>query len=237
MDFIHPVEAVIPGAVGRLLAALARVDAELPVSRLATVAGVGRTRASGLLGDLAEMGIVSRRQVGATTLVRLERRNIAGDLVAQLGNIHQTVIERLRDLARRLDPQPVTLLAYGSFARGAAGPASDIDILAIRSTDVDPDQWSDCLTQFSVRAQLLTGNSVHVLDYAAEDFQRRYATRAGDAGAEFWGSVTRDAVMLTGVDLEELMRVGHDTREQSSPGEQGGRRRLPDQGAELAERS
>ncbi|MGO8874930.1 MAG: hypothetical protein ACLQNG_04090 [Acidimicrobiales bacterium] len=32
MDYPRPVEAVIPGATGRLLAALARVEAELPVS-------------------------------------------------------------------------------------------------------------------------------------------------------------------------------------------------------------
>lgn len=47
MDFQQPVEAVIPGATGRLLAALARVDTELPISTLATVAGVGRTTLQG----------------------------------------------------------------------------------------------------------------------------------------------------------------------------------------------
>jgi hypothetical protein len=47
MDFQRPVETLISGATGRLLATLARVDAELPISTLARVAGVGRTRAQG----------------------------------------------------------------------------------------------------------------------------------------------------------------------------------------------
>ena len=62
MDFSRPVEALIPGAQGRVLGALARVDAELPVSTLAAVAGVGRTRASAVLGKLADLGVVSRRR-------------------------------------------------------------------------------------------------------------------------------------------------------------------------------
>jgi predicted nucleotidyltransferase len=219
MDFGHPIEAVIPGASGRLLAALARVDAEMPVSRLAQVAGVGRTRASGLLSELAELGIISRREIGRTTLVRLDRDNLAGDLVARLGGIRQTVIERLRQLASRLEPQPLSMLIYGSFARGTARSASDIDVLAIRPTGSDPDHWSDALTDFSAHARALTGNSVQILDYEAEDFARRYATREGDASAEFWLSVSRDAVLLAGMDLGELVRAGHDTWEQPSPGE------------------
>jgi hypothetical protein len=143
-------------------------------------------------------------------------------------------IDRLRQLARHMQPQPLTLLVYGSFARGTAGPSSDIDVLAIHADDVDSEGWSDLLTEFSTGAEAFTGNSVQILDYGAEDFLRRYATREGDAGAEFWLSITRDAVMLAGMDLEELVRAGHDAWEQSPPGEQGGRRRLPDQGTQLA---
>lgn len=204
MDFEHPIEAVIPGASGRLLTALARVDAELPVGRLAQVAGVGRTMASGLVSELAELGIVSRREVGRTVLVRLNRENLVGDLVARLGDIRQSAIEKLRQLAAHLEPKPLSLLVYGSFARGTAGPGSDIDVLAIRSADSDPDYWSDALTEFSARATALTGNSVQFLDYEAEDFAQRYSTRGGEAGAEFWLSVSRDAVLLTGMNLGEL---------------------------------
>jgi predicted nucleotidyltransferase len=219
MDFENPIEAVIPGSSGRLLAALARVDAELPVGRLAQVAGVGRTMASGLVGELAELGIVSRREVGRTALVRLNRENLVGDLVGRLGGIREIAIEKLRQLASRLEPRPLSLLVYGSFARGTSGPGSDIDVLAIRPIDTDPEHWSDALTAFSASAAALTGNSVQILDYEAQDFAQRYATREGDAGAEFWLSVSRDAVLLAGRDLGELVRAGHDSWEEPSHSE------------------
>jgi predicted nucleotidyltransferase len=65
--------------------------------------------------------------------------------VGQLGDMRTAVVERLRELARDLDPQPVSLIAFGSFARGTADSSSDIDLLAIRSAIVDADAW-DAIT-------------------------------------------------------------------------------------------
>jgi hypothetical protein len=217
MDFAHPVEALIPGAPGRLLAALARLDTELPVSRLAAVAGVGRTRASVVLSDLAQLGVVSRRQVGPTTLVRLDRHNVGGALVAQLGDVRHRVTERLRETARDIDPQPVSLVVFGSFARGTADASSDIDVLAVRPATAEIDDWSASLTTFSTGAEILTGNTVHILDYDVSDLRRRYSARSEDAGGRFWQSVTKDAIILAGVGLRELMRADHDTRRQTAP--------------------
>ncbi|MHB1712049.1 MAG: hypothetical protein ACYCV7_11705 [Acidimicrobiales bacterium] len=59
-DFSRPIQSIIPGAQGRLLAALARVDAEMPVTTVAQLAGVGRARASGILGELAALGVAGR---------------------------------------------------------------------------------------------------------------------------------------------------------------------------------
>ena len=40
MDFVHPIEAVIPGAQGRVLAVLVETTAELNLRTLARLAGV-----------------------------------------------------------------------------------------------------------------------------------------------------------------------------------------------------
>src|SRR5580658_9813444 len=120
MDFEQPVEAVIPGATGRLLAALARVDTELPISTLASVAGVGRTRASGLVSQLHQLGLVDRRDIGRTTMVSLARDSAAGDLIDRLAHLRTVVLDHLRDLAAEVNPAPQMLAVYGSFARGEA---------------------------------------------------------------------------------------------------------------------
>jgi len=204
MDYMCPVETVIPGATGRLLAALARVEAELPVSTLASVAGVGRTRASGIVGELSTLGIVKRREIGRTTLVALDRNSVAGELIDRLAHLSSEVIARLRSLATRIEPPPKTLAIFGSFARGEADANSDLDVLAVRSPEADPDKWAAALSLFAKQAQALAGNPVQVLDYDLDDLRRKAGPRA-KAGRDFWSAVRRDAIVLVGSQVDDLI--------------------------------
>jgi predicted nucleotidyltransferase len=208
MDFQRPVEAVIPGAAGRLLAALARVDTELPISTLATVAAVGRTRASGLIAQLHELGVVDRREIGRTTMVSLARENAAGQLLDQLGHLRTTVLARLRDLAGEIEPHPLTVTLFGSFARGEATASSDIDILAIRAPGAGPETWASALGSFTTRARRLTGNPVQVLDYDLEELRRRASSRA-KAGRNFWNALRLDGIVLAGSSVDILLENDH----------------------------
>ena len=200
MDFVDPVGAVVPGAVGRILAALGRVEAELSVSTLARVAGVGRTRASGIVGQLSDLGIVERKEVGRTVLVTLNRRNAAGQLIAKLSNLYELVIEDLRILAAQIDPAPASLSIFGSFARGTARADSDIDVIAIRPAGPDEEAWSESLFDFLGRVRELTGNPVQVIEYDIKEI----SNRGDEIGHEFWTAVQHDAVVLTGTHPSEL---------------------------------
>ncbi len=144
-------------------------------------------------------------------LVRLERANAAGQLVARLGRLRIQVIEEMRGLARDLDPQPLSMVLFGSLARGDAGAASDIDILAVRPAG-GGERWAAGLTGFSSKTQVLTGNRVQILDYDLPDLQQRYAAQGDAAGARCWQSVAGDALTLAGADLQELMEAGRAAR-------------------------
>jgi predicted nucleotidyltransferase len=198
------VETVIPGATGRLLAALARVDTELPISTLASVAGVGRTRASGLISELSSLGLVDRREIGRTTMVRLARDNAAGELVDRLGHLQSLVVDQLRRIATEVDPAPLALVVFGSFARGEATADSDIDVLAVRPEDADPNRWADALATYAAKVRRLTGNPVQVLDYDLAELRRRASPRA-KTGRAFWEALCRDAVVLAGTTVDELV--------------------------------
>jgi predicted nucleotidyltransferase len=208
MDFDRPVETVIPGTTGRLLAALARVDTELPISTLARVAGVGRTRASGLITDLHRLGLVNRREVGRTTMVSLARDNAAGELIDRLSHLQTVVVDRFRNLAAEMYPAPLALVLFGSFARGEATADSDIDLLAVRPDDAEPDRWASALGTFAARAQRLTGNPVQVLDYDLGELRRKISPRA-KTGRAFWVSLQRDAIVLAGTSLDALLGGAH----------------------------
>jgi predicted nucleotidyltransferase len=204
MDYRRPVEAVIPGATGRLLAALARVDTELPVSTLASVAGVGRTRASGIVGELSALGIVERREIGRTVMVSLARDSAAGELIDRLAHLGSEVIARLRSFAAELEPAPETLLVFGSFARGEADAHSDLDVLAVRPPAANPDRWAAALSVFVEHAHALAGNPIQVLDYNLDDLRRKAGPKA-KVGRDFWRAVRRDAIVLVGSQLDDLI--------------------------------
>jgi len=61
MDFVHPVQAVIPGTQGRVLAVLAETTAELNLRTVARLAAVSPAQASRLLPGLVELGLGSCR--------------------------------------------------------------------------------------------------------------------------------------------------------------------------------
>ena len=204
MDYTRPVEAVIPGATGQLLATLARVEAELPVSTLARIARVGRTRASGIIAELSDLGIVERREIGRTVMVSLARHSAAGELIDRLAHLGSEVIVRLRALATELDPAPETLLVFGSFARGEADAHSDLDVLAVRSPAANPAKWADGLSVFAEQARTLAGSPVQVLDYDLDDLRRKAGPRA-KVGRDFWSAVRRDAIVLVGAQLDDLI--------------------------------
>ncbi len=201
---MRPVEAVIPGATGRLLAALGRVETELPVSTVANIAGVGRTRASGIMAELSALGVVERREVGRTVLVSLARHSAAGELIDRLAHLDSEVIARLRSLATKIGPAPETLLVFGSFARGEADADSDLDVLAVRSPTADPEKWAASLSGFAEQAQALAGNQVQLIDYDLEEL-RREAGPKSKGGRDFWRAVRRDAVVLVGSQIDDLV--------------------------------
>ena len=208
MDFERPVEALISGAIGRLLAALARVDTELPISTLASVAGVGRTRASGLVSQLHQLGLVDRREIGRITMVSLARDSAAGDLIDRLAHLRTVVVDQLRDLAAEIHPAPLLLAVYGSFARSEAVAESDIDVLAVRSPDADSEQWAASLSTFATRARRLAGNPVQILDYDLDELRRRAGSRAR-VGKDFWDTLRRDSIVLAGTSVDSMLTGDH----------------------------
>ena len=120
MDYVNPVEALIPGVQGRVLTVLARTETELTMRSVAELAGASANQATVVLNRLVRLGIVERRDVGAFALVRLVRENEAARSVLSLVDLRQGVLARLAGEARKIRPAPACLVVFGSFARGDA---------------------------------------------------------------------------------------------------------------------
>jgi predicted nucleotidyltransferase len=189
------VEALIPGVQGRVLAVLARTEAELTMRSVAELAGVSANQATVVLNRLVRLGLVERREVGASGLVRLIRENEAARSVLELMDLRQGVLDRLKGEAKKIRPAPTCLAVFGSFARGEAHEGSDVDILVVPPPDAqaEPDQWTAALGQWSDRAGRIAGNPVNLVEAPVEELPRLVRRERAP-----WRTIAEEAVVLVG---------------------------------------
>lgn len=176
MDLGRPFAAVTPTLDGDVLAALARVDAELTGRQLQGV--IGHSSVEGVrraAERLVRQGIVHRRAVGRAHVYRLNREHVAAAAVERLAALDQELLDRLRTAIAAWTPAPVAAVLFGSAARGEAGADSDLDLLVIRPSAVDPDddRWRAQLTELAERATAWSGNDARVLEYGEEELDFR----------------------------------------------------------------
>ena len=195
MDYVNPVEALIPGVQGRVLTVLARTEAELTMRSVAELAGVSANQATVVLNRLVRLGLVERRDVGAAALVRLVRENEAARSVLSLVDLRQGVLARLAGEARKIRPAPACLVVFGSFARGDAHENSDIDVLAVPPSEaqVDHGRWMAALGQWSDRAARIAGNPVNLLEATMDELPKLVRRER-----EPWRTIVEEGVVLVG---------------------------------------
>ncbi len=201
MDFRRPVEAVIPGVQGHILAVLAETTGELNLRTIARLANVSSAQTSRVLPELVALGLVERREAPPSALFSLVEENVAARLVRELSRARTTVLDQLGALAGAIEPGPVSIVVFGSFARGDADAESDVDVVLVRPSGVDEDdeRWVWAVEAWRTSARRLTGNPVQVLEVDESEVARRLRRPA-----ELWSDVLREGVVVFGSSLEDL---------------------------------
>ncbi len=201
MDYGNPVEALIPGVQGRVLAVLARTEAELTMRSVAELAGVSANQATVVLNRLVRLGLVERREVGGAALVRLIRENEAARSVLELVDLQQGVLDRLKGEAKKIRPVPTCLAVFGSFARGEAHENSDVDVLAVPPPDAQTDtgRWTAALGKWSDRAARIAGNPVNLVEATLAELPSLVRRERAP-----WRTIVDEAVVLIGALPPEL---------------------------------
>jgi len=200
VDFAHPIEALIPGAQGRILAVLAETSAELNLRTLARLSGVSLAQASRVMPGLVNLGVVTRRDVPPSALFRLVTDHVAARAVLELARARTNVLEELDRRAAALEPPPVTVVVYGSLARGDSRPDSDIDVLVVRPDGMaDDGPWHDQLEGWRRQAVELSGNPVELIVVDRDAAARHLRGRR-----PLWAAIRRDGIVIHGASLTDL---------------------------------
>ncbi|MHB1583475.1 MAG: MarR family transcriptional regulator [Acidimicrobiales bacterium] len=206
MDYRRPVEALIPGVQGRVLGVLSRTGTELTMRTVAQLAGVSAQQASVVIGRLVELGVVERRDVPPASLVRLVADNLAAQAIASVASLRSAALERLGALAVEITPPPASLVVFGSFARGEAGPDSDFDVLAVRPPELSngaDGEWVDSLGRWADQAMRAVGNPVNLIEIEAAELPGLLA----GPGPSVWHDAIRDGVVIAGAPLTEVAKA------------------------------
>jgi predicted nucleotidyltransferase len=203
VDFLHPVEAVIPGAQGKLLAVFAETTAGLSVRTAARLSGVSLAQTSRILPELSRLGILDRTEVPPSIVYRLVEENVASRTLRSLARSRDHVLSELGELAKLMVVPPVSIIVFGSFARGEAGPESDVDIVIVQGCVDASSEGSEGLDEWCRMARRLTGNEVEIMEVDEIDVSSHLRSRR-----PLWQGIRRDGIVVFGKTLEEL-QVSH----------------------------
>lgn len=201
MDFRHPIQAVIPGAQGRVLAALLGTSGELNLRTIARIAGVSIAQASRVLPGLVELGMIERREVPPSSLFRLVPEHLATRALLEVADARMTVLAEMGRAASRIRPLPVSVIAFGSFVRGDSEPDSDIDVIVVRPTGIEADneRWTQTVDRWRTDVSRLAGSTVEIVDVDAASVGPKLSGEA-----QLWLDVRRDGQVVFGQRLDEL---------------------------------
>lgn len=183
-----------------ILRVLSEVNAPLNGREIARRAGVWSSAASKALGELTASGVLDCRDHGRAKTYELDRTNVR--LVAHLRQLFVLEAERFRQFVADMVagvPKALSLVLFGSEARGEANPRSDTDILIIvaRKTAALESRVLDLCVEVAHRHGL--DLAWHVADFAD---LRDWDTTDNP----FWRNVRREGVVLSGMSMEALER-------------------------------
>ena len=206
MDFVHPVEALIPGAQGRVLAVLAETSAELNLRTLARLAGVSVAQASRVMPHLVDLGVVERREVPPSSLFRLNSAHLVAQPLITLARSRDTALRQLGAAAATMEVQPVSVVIFGSFARGEADAASDIDVVMVRPDSVEEGDraWVAAIEEWRSRARSIAGNRVELIDVGRTEIAKKI-----NSTSSLWRDIAQHGVVVHGASLRHLGEVMH----------------------------
>lgn len=89
-------------------------------------------QASRVLPELVSLGMMERREVPPSSLFRLVPEHVATRALLVLPNTRRDLMAEIDREPTKIEPPPMSVVAFGSFARGDGTAESDINLVVVR---------------------------------------------------------------------------------------------------------
>lgn len=202
MKTTNVIETVF-GSTGRItvLRRLAKAPQPLTGRQVAELAGLTHRGAIQALVPLVETGVVKQRQVGKAYQYTLAKENIIVEKVIQpVLKTEEQLLNLIKDeLIKIFSSDTLSLVLFGSFARGDETWQSDVDVLAVTDTlkkKEEVDRLVDS-TARKFREKFGAQLSVHSLTLRELRNKRKIA---------FLRQVREEGIPLSGKSIDELSK-------------------------------
>ncbi|MFT4187989.1 MAG: nucleotidyltransferase domain-containing protein [Aeromicrobium sp.] len=181
MDFSAPYRVISPTLEGPILRALAGVNGSLTRSQIvALVEDASEAGVRKAIGRLVTQGIVIEERIGSRYTYHVNRDHLLWPSVEGLFAARELLRERVAELVRGWEIQPVSVDLFGSVAQGVSDEESDVDVMVV-SPELGEDRqevWDRQMDDLHDRITLWTGNACDVVVMDPEELAH---ARAKDA--------------------------------------------------------
>lgn len=195
MDLTSPLRSLVPSLDSAVLEVLAGSSSGLSATRISRLSRRG-TRAGqhAVLNRLVEHGVVLAEPANTGYLYRLNRDHLLTPAILSAVGAGDELVSRLTAACQRLDPVPLHVSIFGSYARTEATSDSDIDLMIVVDdvVDVHDARWTDQMHDLEDQVLRWTGNRLEALVLTVARLQA--IVRAAEPLVETWSADARTLI-------------------------------------------
>jgi predicted nucleotidyltransferase/DNA-binding transcriptional ArsR family regulator len=188
----------------RILRILCKNAYDFTGRELARLVGYSHTQTNSALAELEMNGLVIKRHLGNANAYSLNEGNL---LVSRI-IIPAFVIEGglIQGLANRffkgIGKDLVSIILFGSAARGEESPVSDVDLILVVKDESDLDKLDEKVSEISLESAASFGGLVSPILLTETEYANKKRSKN-----TFWRTVLEEGIELTPRELEEV-KVG-----------------------------
>ena len=194
MRYHEPLNEILGNRVQvKLLRVLVRTKGSFTGRELARLIGYSQNQTRLALEELERNGLIVRQSAGRSYLYTADNENILITELLEAGfRLEDALLDRLAAVyLEEVGRDLVSVVLFGSVAKGEEKPESDIDLVVVVRDKADLEVVEDRVAEASVKVTRRFGNQATAMVAKKSDYERKIRQKKG-----FWREVAETGVRI-----------------------------------------